>query len=80
MVISLKKIPLLFFKPYSMTHTSGSDIEGFVASGRTGRRNALPDIMDETVVKTSVSGLPDELGKLQFSESECKYDHILYSQ
>ena len=50
-----------------MTNPGDTDIEGFVATGRTGRRNALPDILDDVVTKTSTSGLPADLDKLSFS-------------
>ena len=41
-------------------------LEDFVISGRTGRRNALPDILDERTRATgpAVASLPQQMGKL----------------
>jgi len=58
------------YKPYSMTNPSDAELEGFVATGRTGRRNALPDILDDNVTKTSTADLPEGLDKLSFSTEE----------
>jgi len=39
-------------------------LEKFSSSGRTGRRNALPDVMDKKYVGTSVASLPGQLDQL----------------
>nr|KAG5686514.1 hypothetical protein BaRGS_031331 [Batillaria attramentaria] len=38
--------------------------EEFLATGRTGRRNALPDISDELAAYTSTGDLPLDMAKL----------------
>ncbi len=37
------------------------DVQAFVASGRTGRRNALPDILNDPNAESGIAGLPEEL-------------------
>lgn len=41
--------------------------DDFLQSGRTGRRNALPDIRENAAVSTA--SLPDSLGKLTCSDA-----------
>lgn len=48
---------------------NGVTLEEFVASGRTGRRNALPDIMNSQLTGVGASGLADGLGKLSCSDN-----------
>ena len=48
----------------------GENVGKFVSTGRTGRRNALPDIMDEGVAKLSTGFLSDDLNKLSTMTSE----------
>ncbi len=45
-------------------------ITSFVASGRTGRRNAMGDILDEGQRCVSTSALPQDLGALKISGAE----------
>ncbi|KAL7646241.1 UNVERIFIED_CONTAM: hypothetical protein RMT77_003150 [Armadillidium vulgare] len=52
----------------------GNDTEQFIATGRTGRRNAVPDIHDEAVATTSTADLPDVLQKLTCGEGTSKDD------
>jgi hypothetical protein len=39
-------------------------LEDFVNTGRTGRRNAVPDILDEKTASVSTGGLPFDMEKL----------------
>jgi hypothetical protein len=39
--------------------------DDFANCGRTGRRNALADILDDNVASTTTAGLPLEIHKLQ---------------
>ncbi|OQR69314.1 cAMP-dependent protein kinase inhibitor beta-like [Tropilaelaps mercedesae] len=50
------------------TMNSEDSADGFLKSGRTGRRNALPDILDEQFTATGTGDLPCELGKLSCSD------------
>ena len=50
-----------------MAAAPGDDVSDFIASGRTGRRNALPDILDGKDVSTA--DLPDALLKLSCGEA-----------
>lgn len=43
-------------------------LEDFVNSGRTGRRNAVPDILDEKAAAVSTGGLPFDMEKLNCSD------------
>ena len=47
-----------------MTDVDTKGLDEFIASGRTGRRNALPDILDKKVADTDTSELPQDLAKL----------------
>lgn len=47
-------------------------LDDFVASGRTGRRNALPDILDEKNATVTTGELPLEMEKLQCSDTASK--------
>ena len=49
-----------------MEGPGGDDVTEFIASGRTGRRNALPDILGGKDVSTA--DLPDALDKLSCGE------------
>lgn len=42
-------------------------LEDFVNTGRTGRRNAVPDILDEKTASVSTGGLPFDMEKLNCS-------------
>lgn len=42
-----------------------AELEQFVALGLTGRRNALGDVLDENVTKTSTKSLVEKLHRLQ---------------
>ena len=50
-----------------MTNAEDPDLNEFISSGRAGRRNALPDILDANHANTSTGGLPDDLSKLRCS-------------
>ncbi|KAI5693978.1 hypothetical protein M8J76_010188 [Diaphorina citri] len=51
-----------------MSSDQARDIsKDFLTTGRTGRRNALPDILGENA-RTSVADLPDQLGALSTSD------------
>ena len=50
-----------------MTNVEGEEVDDFIASGRVGRRNALPDILDEKHAETSTASLPETLAKLSCS-------------
>ena len=39
-------------------------LEEFIASGRTGRRNAMPDILNENHAGVTTAGLAENMGKL----------------
>lgn len=43
-------------------------MEDFIATGRTGRRNAMPDILDSEKAAVSTGGLPFEMEKLNCSD------------
>ena len=51
------------------TSENGARSQEFLASGRTGRRNALPDILGENALVTS-SDLPSRLQALTTSEAK----------
>ena len=42
-------------------------LEEFIATGRTGRRNAMPDILDSQKAAVSTGGLPFDMEKLNCS-------------
>lgn len=44
-------------------------LEKFSSTGRTGRRNAMPDVMDEKYLRTSASSLPAQLDELRLQIS-----------
>ncbi|KPM06252.1 cAMP-dependent protein kinase inhibitor beta-like protein [Sarcoptes scabiei] len=44
-------------------------VDEFLNTGRTGRRNALGDILDENTAHLSTSALPDQLSSLTFSNA-----------
>ena len=50
-----------------MTNVDPPVLEDFIASGRTGRRNALPDILDEKHSETGTADMTLSLDKLQCS-------------
>ncbi|VDI26489.1 cAMP-dependent protein kinase inhibitor beta-like isoform X3 [Mytilus galloprovincialis] len=55
--------------PDAMTDVECSVVlEDFVNSGRTGRRNAVPDILDEKAAAVSTGGLPFDMEKLNCSD------------
>lgn len=45
-----------------------AEMEEFLGSGRTGRRNALPDITDEVVGTTTTADLPLDMAKLSCAD------------
>lgn len=45
-------------------------VDEFLNTGRTGRRNALGDILDENTAHLSTSALPDQLSSLTFSNGK----------
>ncbi|KAF7493638.1 hypothetical protein SSS_04321 [Sarcoptes scabiei] len=45
-------------------------VDEFLNTGRTGRRNALGDILDENTAHLSTSALPDQLSSLTFSNDQ----------
>ncbi|CAG2164760.1 unnamed protein product [Oppiella nova] len=47
--------------------TPGQSVDEFLNTGRTGRRNAMPDILEEKSSQLSTSDLPNELQKLNFN-------------
>jgi hypothetical protein len=53
-----------------MTDVDSKSVEDFISSGRVGRRNALPDILDEKVANTDTSALPSKLEKLTCSDED----------
>lgn len=44
-----------------------ANIDDFLNTGRTGRRNAVPDIIEDTSAKVSTADLPAQMGKLTCS-------------
>ncbi|XP_060516974.1 cAMP-dependent protein kinase inhibitor beta-like isoform X2 [Cylas formicarius] len=50
------------------TPENGGNVQEFLSSGRTGRRNALPDILGQHAIVTS-SDLPSRLQALTTSDS-----------
>ena len=54
------------------TAASGGDVgqEDFLNSGRTGRRNAMPDIMDEKQVGVTTADLPEKLTGLSTESTQ----------
>ena len=50
-----------------MTNVEGEEVDDFIATGRVGRRNALPDILNDKHAGTSTADLPDTLSKLTCS-------------
>lgn len=60
--------------PEVMTEVECSTVlDDFVNSGRTGRRNAVADILDEKAAKVSTGGLPFDMEKLNCSGSYHKH-------
>lgn len=45
----------------------GVSVEDFIASGRTGRRNAMPDILDSQRAGVGTGGLAEGMEKLNCS-------------
>lgn len=45
----------------------GVSVEDFIASGRTGRRNAMPDILDSKRAGVGTGGLAEGMEKLNCS-------------
>lgn len=57
-------------QPNSATNSmdcSGT-LEEFIASGRTGRRNAMPDILDEQKAAVGTGGLAFDMEKMNCSD------------
>ncbi|RWS25344.1 hypothetical protein B4U80_10357 [Leptotrombidium deliense] len=52
-----------------MNSTTVVEIDDFLQTGRTGRRNAVPDIKDDPNTKVTTADLPLELQKLTCSET-----------
>lgn len=52
--------------------SSVNETEQFIATGRTGRRNAVPDILDSAITTTSAADLPEALQKLSCSKTLIK--------
>ncbi|XP_060590340.1 cAMP-dependent protein kinase inhibitor alpha-like isoform X1 [Ruditapes philippinarum] len=46
----------------------GLSLEEFIASGRTGRRNAMPDILDSDRAGVGTGGLAEGMEKLNCSD------------
>lgn len=44
-------------------------VHDFVRTGRTGRRNAMPDVMSEQHVQVSTAGLAEVLDSINFGPS-----------
>ena len=44
-----------------------ADVDDFLATGRTGRRNAMSDIHDEKCATVATGDLPSELSKMSCS-------------
>ncbi|KAL1449898.1 hypothetical protein WDU94_002370 [Cyamophila willieti] len=61
---TVKGISMLSVMSADQVHDISKD---FLTTGRTGRRNALPDILGENA-RTSVADLPDQLGALSTSD------------
>jgi len=49
--------------PSTMT---ADELKQFIDTGRTGRRNALPDVTEEGVITTSTADVSDALSSLSF--------------
>ena len=47
-------------------------VDDFLSTGRTGRRNALADILDEKTAYLSTADLPDQLQSLSFGPGKLK--------
>ena len=61
----LSQFSIVLLQPYPMSDVAENVLlEKFSSSGRTGRRNALPDVMDKKYVGTSVANLPGQLDQL----------------
>ncbi|XP_054156510.1 cAMP-dependent protein kinase inhibitor alpha-like [Oppia nitens] len=54
----------------NQTQVTAESVDDFLNTGRTGRRNAMPDILEEKSCQLSTSDLPQELEKLNFNEIE----------
>ncbi|CAD5114706.1 DgyrCDS3749 [Dimorphilus gyrociliatus] len=53
-----------------MADVDSGGIEKFMRTGRTGRRNALHDILDGSGTTTGAGNLPSQLAKLKCSDEE----------
>lgn len=45
------------------------EVQSFVRTGRTGRRNAMPDVLSEKQGQTTTAGLAEVLDSLNFGAS-----------
>ncbi|KAH9388266.1 hypothetical protein TYRP_009479 [Tyrophagus putrescentiae] len=54
--------------PATTTTNNGGE---FLSTGRTGRRNALGDILDANTAFLSTADLPDQLSALSFGSDQC---------
>ncbi|XP_076437999.1 uncharacterized protein LOC143277141 isoform X2 [Babylonia areolata] len=52
-----------------MDDQSKIEMEGFLSTGRTGRRNAVPEISDPALASLSTADLPMNMAKMSCSES-----------
>lgn len=48
-------------------------LEDFIASGRTGRRNAMPDILNSNHAGVGTGGLAEEMDKLNCAGTEYSF-------
>jgi len=50
----------------SIENTTGQSVDEFLSTGRTGRRNALPDILEQKSSHVNTADLPNQLEKMSF--------------
>lgn len=53
---------------------TGLSVDEFLSTGRTGRRNALPDILEQKSSHINTSDLPQELQKLNFNTDSTEHN------
>lgn len=58
--------------------SGGNETDQFVATGRTGRRNAVPDINEDKNASTSTSDLPEAMEKLTCGSKSFLHAQLFY--
>ncbi len=49
---------------------TADELKRFIDTGRTGRRNALPDVSEQGAISTSTAGMAEAMNSLSFQSGE----------